>query len=392
MERLDLTALDARHLRRRRRVVEATPDLEQPMRVRVDGRELLNFCSNDYLGLRSHPELIRAAGECMRQHGFGAGASHLVTGHSFEHQALEQELAAFTGRERALLFSSGYMANLGVVSALSTRHDLIVADRLNHASLLDAARLAGARLRRYPHLQAAGAAQALALASDRDAAMLVTDGVFSMDGDIAPVSDLAALAAQYDATFMVDDAHGLGVLGASGGGTLEQAGLDARAVPVLVGTLGKALGSFGAFVAGDEALIEWLIQRARTYVYTTALPPAIAAATRAALKLVKDEPWRRERLQALVTRFRAGAAAHGLPLSASLTPIQPVIVGDPGRALALSESLNAQGFWVSAIRPPTVPQGSARLRVTLSAAHEEAQVDALIAALASAFEREALPV
>jgi 8-amino-7-oxononanoate synthase len=391
MERLDLAALDARHLRRRRRLVQATPDLAQPMRVRVDGRELLNFCSNDYLGLRSHPELIRAASECMRQHGFGAGASHLVTGHSFEHQALEQELAAFTGRERALLFSSGYMANLGVVSALSTRHDLIVADRLNHASLLDAARLAGARLRRYPHLQAAGAAQALSLASDRDAAMLVTDGVFSMDGDIAPVSDLAALAAQYDATLMVDDAHGLGVLGAGGGGTLEQAGLDARAVPVLVGTLGKALGSFGAFVAGDESLIEWLVQRARTYVYTTALPPVIAAATRAALRLVRDEPWRRERLQGLVTRFRAGAAAHGLPLSASLTPIQPLIVGDPARALALSEALDAQGFWVSAIRPPTVPQGGARLRVTLSAAHEEAQVDALIAALASAFDREALP-
>ena len=390
MERLDLAALDARHLRRRRRVVEATPDLEQPARVRVDGRDLLNFCSNDYLGLRSHPELIRAAGECMRHHGFGAGASHLVTGHSLEHHALEQELAAFTGRERALLFSSGYMANLGVVSALSARHDLIVADRLNHASLLDAARLAGARLRRYPHLQASGAAQALA--NHVGAAMIVTDGVFSMDGDIAPVSALAALATQHGATLMVDDAHGLGVLGAGGGGgTLEQAGLDAQAVPILVGTLGKALGSFGAFVAGDASLIELLIQRARTYVYTTALPPAIAAATRAALRLVQDEPWRRERLQALVTRFRAGAAAHGLPLSPSLTPIQPIIVGDSARALALSAALDTQGFWVSAIRPPTVPQGGARLRVTLSAAHEPTQVDALIAALASAFKREALP-
>lgn len=384
----ELAALEARHLRRRRRIVEATPDLDQPARVRVDGRELLNFCSNDYLGLRTHPELIRAASECMRQHGFGAGASHLVTGHSLEHYALETELAAFTGRERALLFSSGYMANLGVISALSTRHDLIVADRLNHASLLDAARLAGARLRRYPHLQSSAAA--LALEGHPGAAMIVTDGVFSMDGDIAPVSELAALASQRGAWLMVDDAHGLGVLGAGGGGTLEQAGLDARAVPILIGTLGKALGSFGAFVAGDAALIEFLIQRARTYVYTTALPPAIAAATRAALRLVQNEPWRRQRLHALVARFRAGAAAHGLPLLPSSTPIQPLIVGSSAHALALSEALGAQGFWVGAIRPPTVPQGSARLRVTLSAAHDEAQVDALIEALAAVFAQEAM--
>jgi 8-amino-7-oxononanoate synthase len=391
MERLDLAALEARHLRRRRRVVEATPDLDHSMRVRVGGRELLNFCGNDYLGLRAHPQLIRAAGECLRRDGFGAGASHLVTGHGLEHQALEQELAAFTGRQRALLFSSGYLANLGVVSALSARHDLIVADRLNHASLLDAARLAGARLRRYPHLQAAGAAQALTSRGglERAGAMIVTDGVFSMDGDIAPVSQLATLATQYGATLMVDDAHGLGVIGPGGGGTLAQAGLDANAVPVLVGTLGKALGSFGAFVAGDESLIEWLIQRARTYIYTTALPPACAAATRAALRLVRDEPWRRERLQGLIRRFRAGAIAHGLPSSDSLTPIQPVILGDPARALAVSEALYAQGFWVTAIRPPTVPQGSARLRVTLSAAHEDTQVDALIAALASALHSEA---
>ncbi len=384
----ELEALESRHLRRRRRIVEATPDLDQPARVRVDGRELLNFCSNDYLGLRTHPELIRAAGECLRRHGFGAGASHLVTGHSLEHHALETELAAFTGRERALLFSSGYMANLGVVSALSARHDLIVADRLNHASLLDAARLAGARLRRYPHLQSAAAARALA--GHAGVAMIVTDGVFSMDGDIAPVSELAALAMQHGAWLMVDDAHGFGVLGAGGGGTLEQAGLDARSVPILMGTLGKALGSFGAFVAGDAALIEFLIQRARTYVYTTALPPAVAAATRAALKLLQTEPWRRVRLQGLVKRFRAGAAALGLPVLPSSTPIQPLLVASPAQALAFSEALSERGFWVAAIRPPTVPAGTARLRVTLSAAHQEAQVDALLEALATVFAREAM--
>jgi len=376
---------DARHLRRTRRTVEATPDLEHPERVRVDGRELLNFCSNDYLGLRTHPALLEAAHESMQQHGFGAGAAHLVSGHCLEHQVLELELAAFVHRERALLFSSGYMANLGVLSALSSRHDLIVADRLNHASLLDGARLAGARLRRYPHGDTAGAARILA--AHPGTALIVTDGVFSMDGDVAPVRELAALATQHGARLMVDDAHGLGVLGATGGGTVEQAGLAPQAVPILIGTLGKALGSFGAFVAGDAELIETLIQRARTYIYTTALPPAIAAATRAALRLVQHEPWRRERLQAHVQRFRAGAAALGLPLSPSMSPIQPLIVGASIRALALSESLIGHGFLISAIRPPTVPQGSARLRVTLSAAHSEAQVDALLEALGSAFAR-----
>jgi 8-amino-7-oxononanoate synthase len=376
MGRLD--ADEARHQRRHRITVEATPDLAHPERIRVAGRELLNFCSNDYLGLRTHPALIQAASECMRQHGLGAGASHLVTGHSFEHHALESELAAFTHRERALLFSSGYMANLGVLSALSARHDLILADRLNHASLLDGARLAGARLRRYPHLQPVGA---------EGARLIVTDGVFSMDGDVAPVRELAALAQQHGALLMVDDAHGLGVLGAEGGGTLEQAGLDAGAVPILIGTLGKAFGSCGAFVAGDAALIDSLIQRARTYIYTTALPPAIAAATRAALRLSLREPWRRQHLHSLVQRFRTGAIALGLPLpsSAAMTPIQPLIVETSARALALSEALSALGFWVSAIRPPTVPQGSARLRVTLSAAHSQSQVDGLLEALATVF-------
>jgi 8-amino-7-oxononanoate synthase len=387
----ELAALEAQHTRRRRRLVEAFPEPGDPTAVRVGGRLLRNFCSNDYLGLSHHPALIRAASDCMSRYGFGAGAAHLVSGHSLEHHALEQELAAFVGRERALLFSSGYMANLGVISALTDRHDLVLADRLNHASLLDAARLSGARLRRYAHSDMARAEQMLLaqqVAGDTSEphksngagnamTLIVTDGVFSMDGDLAPLPELAALAKRHDCALMVDDAHGLGVIGSNGGGTLEHTGVAASAVPILVGTLGKAFGTFGAFVAGDANLIDYLIQRARTYIYTTALPPVVAAASRAALRLAREENWRRERLHSLTLRFRAAAAALGVPLTASTTPIQPLIVGEAAWALALSEALMNAGFWVAAIRPPTVPAGSARLRVTLSAAHREQDVDAL---------------
>jgi len=372
----ELAAFEAQHTRRRRRLVEAFPEPGDPTAVRVGGRVLRNFCSNDYLGLSHHPALVRAASEAMSRFGFGAGAAHLVSGHSLEHQALEEELAAFTGRPRALLFSSGYMANLGVISALTDRHGLVLADRRNHASLLDAARLSGARLRRYTHGDLAHAGELL-LAARGAAALIVTDGVFSMDGDLAPLPGLAALAARHDAALMVDDAHGLGVIGCTGRGSLEYSGVAAASVPILVGTLGKALGSFGAFVAGDATLIDYLIQRARTYIYTTALPPAVAAASRAALRLAREEGWRRERLHGLTLRFRAAAATLGVPLTAATTPIQPLIVGDSARALALSEALMNAGFWVTAIRPPTVPAGSARLRFTLSAAHREQDVDAL---------------
>jgi 8-amino-7-oxononanoate synthase len=387
----ELAAFEAQHTRRRRRLAEAFPEPGDPTAVRVGGRLLRNFCSNDYLGLSHHPALVRSATECMSRFGFGAGAAHLVSGHSLEHHALEEELAAFTGRERALLFSSGYMANLGVISALTDRHDLVLADRWNHASLLDAARLSGARLRRYAHVDMAQAAQMLLAqraAADSDEShksngggtattLIVTDGVFSMDGDLAPLPELVALAQRHDCALMVDDAHGLGVIGINGRGTLEQTGVAASAVPILVGTLGKALGTFGAFVAGDADLIDYLIQRARTYIYTTALPPVVAAASRAALRLVEQESWRRERLQSLTQRFRTAAAALGVPLTTSTTPIQPVVVGEAAWALALSEALMNAGFWVAAIRPPTVPAGSARLRVTLSAAHREQDVDAL---------------
>jgi 8-amino-7-oxononanoate synthase len=387
----ELAAFEAQHTRRRRRLAEAFPEPGDPTAVRVGGRLLRNFCSNDYLGLSHHPALVRSATECMSRFGFGAGAAHLVSGHSLEHHALEEELAAFTGRERALLFSSGYMANLGVISALTDRHDLVLADRWNHASLLDAARLSGARLRRYAHVDMAQAAQMLLAqraAADSDEShksngggtattLIVTDGVFSMDGDLAPLPELVALAQRHDCALMVDDAHGLGVIGINGRGTLEQTGVAASAVPILVGTLGKALGTFGAFVAGDADLIDYLIQRARTYIYTTALPPVVAAASRAALRLVEQESWRRERLQSLTQRFRTAVAALGVPLTTSTTPIQPLIVGEAAWALALSEALMNAGFWVAAIRPPTVPAGSARLRVTLSAAHREQDVDAL---------------
>jgi 8-amino-7-oxononanoate synthase len=375
----ELAALDAAQQRRRRRTIDPGLKPDEPTRLQIDGRELLNFSGNDYLGLRTHPALIAAAQAAMGRFGLGAGAAHLITGHSREHHALEEELADFTGRERALLFSTGYMANLGVIAALAGRRDTVLADRLNHASLVDAVQLAGARLKRYAHADAAAAEHALG----HGARLLVTDGVFSMDGDVAPLPQLAALAGQQGAWLIVDDAHGLGVLGAHGGGSLEAAGLDAGQVPLLVGTLGKAFGTFGAFVAGDAVLIEYLLQRARTYIYTTAVPPAVAAATRAALQLVRTEPWRRERLRALIQRFRTAAAAQGLPLLPSATPIQPLLQGDAARALATAAQLEQRGFVVSAIRPPTVPRGTARLRITLCAAHRDEDVDALVDALAA---------
>jgi 8-amino-7-oxononanoate synthase len=350
--------------------------------LEVDGHRLLAFCSNDYLGLARHPQLIAAFKRVADDEGVGSTAAHLVCGHRREHAALEEALAEWTGRERALLFSTGYMANLGVLQALLRRGDLCVQDRLNHACLLDGAALAGATLRRYPHGDATAAARQLA-GEPQAAALLATDGVFSMDGDRAPLRELATLCRREGATLMVDDAHGLGVLGPEGAGSVAAAGLGQREVPVLMGTLGKALGTHGAFIAGSAALIEGLTQFARTYVYTTALPPALAAATLAAVRLARAEDWRRDRLATLVTRFRDGAAQLGLMLAASDTPIQPLLLGDAADALAAAAALEARGLLVGAIRPPTVPAGQARLRITLSAAHEEEHVDRLLDALAA---------
>jgi 8-amino-7-oxononanoate synthase len=324
--------------------------------------------------------------ECAAHAGAGSGASHLISGHGAEHAKLEEELAAFTQRERTLLFSTGYMANLAVMTSLAGRGERVLLDRLCHASLIDGARLSGATLARYAHAAADEAARLLD-ADPEHTVLLATDGVFSMDGDLAPLPELSRSARAHDLWLVVDDAHGLGVIGANGGGVLEHFGLGEDAVPVLVGTLGKAFGSLGAFVAGSAALIEFLIQKARTYIYTTALPQPVAAATRAALALARSESWRRERLASLVTRFRATAHAAGVPLGSSTTPIQPVLLGSPAAALAAQRSLAAAGYWVVAIRPPTVPAGSARLRITLSAAHTEAQVDALAGKLGEILAR-----
>jgi 8-amino-7-oxononanoate synthase len=377
-----LARLEAAQLRRARVTVEHRASAARTVTL-GDGRELVDFSSNDYLGLACHPALARAMSACAAAAGAGSGASHLVTGHGVEHERLEEELAEFTHRERALLFSTGYMANLAVMTALAGRGERALLDRLCHASLIDGARLSGATLARYRHADAAEAARLLEAEPGRTA-LLATDGVFSMDGDLAPLPALARCASTHDLWLVVDDAHGLGVIGASGGGVLEHYGLGSEAVPVLVGTLGKAFGSFGAFVAGSATLIDFLIQKGRSYVYTTALPQPVAAATRAALALIRQGSEQRERLAALIARFRAAAHAAEVPLAASMTPIQPVLLGSAAAALAAQRQLAAAGSWVVAIRPPSVPPGSARLRVTLSAAHTESQVDALAEQLASA--------
>jgi 8-amino-7-oxononanoate synthase len=385
-----LAQLDREHLRRARRTIEGFVEPGSRVTTLVDGRQLIDFSSNDYLGLARHPAVAAAMAECAGYCGAGSGASHLVTGHGVEHSRLEEELAAFTGRERALLFSTGYMANLAVITTLAGRGETVLLDRLSHASLIDGGLLSGARFKRYTHADAAAAESALA-ADAETAAVVATDGVFSMDGDVGPLDSLARSSQAHGAWLVVDDAHGLGVLGASGRGAVEHFGLSGNDVPVLVGTLGKAFGSFGAFVAGSGDLIELLMQKARSYIYTTALPQPVAAASRKALEIAQRESWRRERVLALAERFRAGAQQLGVPVMTAahapqpLTPIQPVIVGSAEAAMRLQRELFAAGFCVVAIRPPTVPRGSARLRVTLSAAHTESQVDTLLEALISAW-------
>ncbi len=348
----------------------------------VNGRSLLNFCSNDYLGLAGHPDIAAALKAGVDSYGTGSGASHLISGHSVAHQQLEEQLAEFTGRPRAVLFSTGYMANLGVINALVGRCDLVLQDALNHASLLDGGRLSRADFKRYKHSDLSSLQAQLEQSSGRRK-LVVTDGVFSMDGDVAPLAQISNITAQQGGWLMVDDAHGVGVLGATGAGIVEQQGLSIDQVPILMGTLGKSFGTFGAFVAGSETLIETLIQFARSYIYTTALPPAIACATSASLKIVREQQWRRDHLAALTKRFRVGGQQIGLHLMASDTPIQPVLINDDRRVNEINQQLRDQGFMVGAIRPPTVPKGSGRLRICLSAAHSEEQVDQLLEALES---------
>ncbi len=371
-----LARLATAGLSRRRRALDSPCGPEAV----VEGRRVVAFCSNDYLGLANHPVLVAAVREAAGRWGVGSGASHVVSGHLRPHEELEERLAAFVGRERALYFTTGYMANLAIAPALLERHDAMFADRLNHASLIDAALLARAEHLRYPHGDVETLARRLAQSRARRK-LILTDAVFSMDGDLAPLPELLALAERFDAWLVVDDAHGFGVLGPNGRGSLAHCKLPPSPRLILMGTLGKAAGVSGAFVAGDRRVIEWLMQRARPYIFTTASSPIIAAALLASLELIAAGDERREHLQRLIARLRAGL--DGLPwrLLPSQTAIQPLLIGGNDAAVGLAGRLFARGLWVPAIRPPTVPTGTARLRISLSAAHRETQIDALLAAL-----------
>lgn len=349
------------------------------VRVEIDGRWLTNFSSNDYLGLSQQFGVIDALQASSSREGVGSGASHLVSGHHTIHDALEREVADWLRAPRALLFGSGYLANLAVIQSLLGEDDVCVQDRLNHACLVDAARLAGCKLRRYPHLDAEGALRQLRTVPE-GAAVLATDGVFSMDGDVAPLRELSLVARVQQALMYVDDAHGIGVVGPDGRGAVAEAGVEASGVLQLA-TLGKAIGCYGAVVAGSDEVIDHLIETARPYIYTTALPPPAAAAALAAVRLARRDHWRREKLQTLIGHFRQQAMFRGLSLLPSSTPIQPLQCGDDKKAVAWATALEAQGFLVPAIRPPTVPDGRARLRITLTSLHTQAEVDALVDAL-----------
>lgn len=385
----ELQRLRQADLYRVRRVVEGGHGVE----LSVEGRACVNFCSNDYLGLAADPRLAAAAKAALERCGTGSGASALISGYNREHARLEEDLADFLQRPRVLLFSSGWAANLGVLRGLLKRDDVVVADELNHASLIDGGRLSGAEYVRVPHGDLGGFGRALreARAAGRQA-LLVTDGVFSMDGDLADLPALSNLCEAREASLMVDDAHGFGVLGEQGRGSFELLSHPAQPLPaplVHVATLGKSLGAAGAFAAGSETLIEYLVQRARSWVFSTAPPPAIAAAAREGLRILRAEPERRAALHANIRAFREGASALRLALSPSATPIQPLLLGEEVRALQLSRFLFERGYWVAAIRPPTVPPGTSRLRITLSAAHSAAQIDGLLTALAEGLKQVA---
>ncbi|MEY2632722.1 MAG: hypothetical protein RIR00_1376 [Pseudomonadota bacterium] len=374
--RQELQELDQAGLRRRRRIL-ASPC---GPRAVIDGRELLAFASNDYLGLAADPTLAAALAAGAGQWGAGSGASHLVSGHLAPHEDLERELAAFLGFPRALCFSTGYLANLALVPTLAGRGDAIFADRLNHASLIDAVQLSRGDSHRYPHNDLSVLARQLA-ASPARTKLIVTDAVFSMDGDLAPLAALLQLAEQHDAWLLIDDAHGFGVLGAQGRGSLDHLGLGASPRILLMGTLGKAAGVAGAFIAGSELAIDYLLQKARSYIFTTAAPPALAVALTQSLKQIAAGEALRARLQAHIRQLQQGLAGLPWQLLPSPTAIQPLIVGDNHAALALSEALLQRGIWVPAIRPPTVAKGTARLRISLSAAHSATDLEQLIDAL-----------
>ena len=369
---------------RRRDMFRVRRSLEGPQgrEVLVDGRLLVNFCSNDYLGLAGDPRIAEAFKRGIDRWGTGAGASHLICGHTAAHEELEEALAEFTGRPRALLYGSGYAANLGVVNALLSVGDFVFEDRLNHASLLDGGWISRATFSWFEHRDMEDLDCRLNEVQHQPTRkLIVSDGTFSMDGDPCRLDELVALAKHHGAWTMIDDAHGMGVHGAHGVGLVDPDRYSTADVPILVGTLGKAFGTAGAFVAGKEVLIETLIQRSRNYIFTTAMPSALAVATLTSLSIATAESHRREHLAALIARFRNGTRDLGLQLMASTSPIQPVVVGDPSRALALSRALEERGFLIGAIRPPTVPDGTSRLRITLTAAHRVGDVDRLLEAL-----------
>ncbi len=370
-----LAELERRGLRRSR-LVRQSP---QGPRIVVDGQEVLAFCSNDYLGLANHPRIVAAAIEAASRYGVGEGASHLLSGHSVVHERLEEKLAGFMKMPRALLFSTGYQANIGAVTALAGPEDAVFSDALNHASLIDGVRLSRARVVRYPHADLGYLSEALAESSSRTK-LVVTDGVFSMDGDIAPLPALLDLCERHDAWLLVDDAHGFGVIGPEGGGSPAHFGLRSPRL-VYVGTLGKAAGVAGAFVAGAAEMVETLLQRARTYIYTTAAPAMLAAAIETSLQLIREDEWRRERLRALIAVLRRELRGSESALGSSDTPIQPLVLGGNSEAVRASAALRERGILVPAIRPPTVPEGTARLRISLSAAHSEQEVLRLAGAL-----------
>lgn len=377
-----LAELDARGLRRRRR---ASTQQHDAVRYAVDGTTRISFASNDYLGLAQHPALIEAAREAAQALGVGATASPLICGHSPSHDALEEELARFVGMPGALYFYAGYAANVGTIPALVERGDALISDALNHACLIDGARLSRAELKVYAHNDLAALERALVETRGARRRLVVADAVFSMDGDLAPLPDMLALCERHDAWLMVDDAHGFGVLGEGGRGSLSHWGLRAGAMPdrlIYMATLGKAAGVAGAFIAAAEPVIDWLVQRARTYFFATGAPPMVAQTVRSALKVIEREEWRRERLASLRVRLAAGLATLPWDVPTTATAIQPVVIGGNAQAMAMMTGLEARGLWVPAIRPPTVPEGTARLRITLSAAHADRDIDTLLTALA----------
>jgi 8-amino-7-oxononanoate synthase len=368
--------LSALEERRQQNLMRRTVTLDSPQipHAKINTQDYAAFCSNDYLGLANHPALIQALHYTAQEYGVGGGSSHLVCGHLTPHQQLEDALADWLGYERVMLFSTGYMANLGVISALAGKGRPVIQDKLNHASLIDGALLAQASMRRYLHGDVASAEKLLSRSTD--SGLLITDGVFSMDGDVAPLSELSNLAIKHDWMFMVDDAHGLGCLGEDGRGCLSLAGLDAERLPILIGTFGKAFGTAGAFVATSHDYADYLTQFARPYIYTTAMSPAMAGATLASLRIIQSSEGqeRRDRLSAHIAYFRQRMQSLPVVLMASETAIQPILMGDSKTALQISERLKSLGVWCTAIRPPTVPIGSARLRITLSAAHSDADL------------------